>query len=444
MSIEIKQYKTMKRITLVLLTLVAAAFGTKVSAQGKYGADSAECIKYLSYYQEYYKQKNYTEALPNWRKAFKLCPPTASQNMLLNGMTLMGKEIVKTKDAQTRAAMIDTVLTLNDLRAEYYPKYAVAAYNSKGQYITQYFKNPQDVYEQLNKIIEINQENTKPSLLLLNLNAAIELYKKSAVGAEDVINTYQNAIALLDKAGNAEENAKIRSDIEGLFITSQVASCDNLIALFTPRYEADPENIDLVTNIVKMLGSTEGCQDNDLFLKAVTKMHKNEPSASSAYYLYKLHSAKDESDIAIKYFEEAVSLCADDDPVKADYLIELATYCLKNNITGKAFDYAKKAAELKPDHQGKAYYLIATIWGSTHCTGNEVESRAKYWVAVDYLQKAKAADASLTDDCNKLISAYSVYYPVASEAFMYGIQAGETYQVNCGGMRATTTVRTQK
>lgn len=434
----------MKKISLVLLTLVAAAFGTNASAQGKYGADSAECIKYLSYYQEYYKQKNYTEALPNWRKAFSLCPPTASQNMLLNGMTLMGKEIVKTKDPQVRAAMIDTVLTLNDLRAQYYPKYAVAAYNSKGQYITQYFKDPKDVYGQLSKIIEINQENTKPSLLLLNLNSAIELYKKSALGAEDVINTYQNAIALLDKAGNAEENAKIKSDIEGLFITSQVASCDNLIALFTPRLEADPDNMDLVTNIVKMLGSTDGCQNNDLFLKAVTKMYNNDPSASSAYYLYKLHSAKDESDTAIKYFEEAVSLCAEDDPVKADYLIELATYCLKNNITGKAFDYARKAAELKPDHQGKAYYLIATIWGSARCTGNEIESRAKYWVAVDYLQKAKAADASLTDDCNKLISAYSVYYPQKAEAFMYDVVDGQSYTVNCGGMRATTTVRTQK
>ncbi len=434
----------MKKISLVLLTLVAAAFGTNASAQGKYGADSAECIKYLSYYQEYYKQKNYTEALPNWRKAFSLCPPTASQNMLLNGMTLMGKEIVKTKDPQVRAAMIDTVLTLNDLRAQYYPKYAVAAYNSKGQYITMYFKDPKDVYGQLSKIIEINQENTKPSLLLLNLNSAIELYKKSALGAEDVINTYQNAIALLDKAGNAEDNANIKSDIEGLFITSQVASCDNLIALFTPRLEADPDNMDLVTNIVKMLGSTDGCQNNDLFLKAVTKMYKSDPSASSAYYLYKLHSAKDESDTAIKYFEEAVSLCAEDDPVKADYLIELATYCLKNNITGKAFDYARKAAELKPDHQGKAYYLIATIWGAARCTGNEIESRAKYWVAVDYLQKAKAADASLTDDCNKLISAYSVYYPQKAEAFMYDVVDGQSYTVNCGGMRATTTVRTQK
>ena len=434
----------MKRITPVLLTLVAATFGTKVSAQGKYGADSAECIKYLSYYQEYYKQKNYTEALPNWRKAFKLCPPTASQNMLLNGMTLLGKEIVKTKDAQTRAAMIDTVLTLNDLRAQYYPKYAVAAYNSKGQYITQYYKDPQVVYDQLNKIIEINQEKVKPSLLLLDLNSAIELYKKSAIGAEDVINTYQKAIALLDKAGNAEENAKIRSDIEGLFITSQVASCDNLIALFTPRFEADPDNMDLITNIVKMLGSTDGCQNNDLFLGAVTKMRKNEPSASSAYYLYKLHAAKDESSEAIKYFEEAVSLCTDDDPVKADYMIELATYCLKNNITGKALDYANKAASLKPDHQGKAYYLIATIWGAARCGGNEIESRAKYWVAVDYLQKAKAADDSLTEDCNKLISAYSVYYPQKAEAFMYDVVDGQSYTVNCGGMRATTTVRTQK
>ena len=434
----------MKRITLVLLTLAAATFGTKVSAQGKYGADSAECIKYLSYYQEYYKQKNYTEALPNWRKAFKLCPPTASQNMLLNGMTLLGKEIVKTKDAQTRAAMIDTVLTLNDLRAQYYPKYAVAAYNSKGQYITQSYKDPQVVYDQLNKIIEINQEKVKPSLLLLDLNSAIELYKKSAIGAEDVINTYQKAIALLDKAGNAEENAKIRSDIEGLFITSQVASCDNLIALFTPRFEADPDTMDLITNIVKMLGSTDGCQNNDLFLGAVKKMHKNEPSASSAYYLYKLHAAKDESSEAIEYFEEAVSLCADDDPVKADYMIELSTYCLKNNITGKALDYANKAASLKPDHQGKAYYLIATIWGAARCGGNEIESRAKYWVAVDYLQKAKAADASLTEDCNKLISAYSVYYPQKAEAFMYDVVDGQSYTVNCGGMRATTTVRTQK
>ncbi len=434
----------MKKITLVLLAFAMSAFGLKVSAQGKYGADSAECIKYLSYYQEYYKQKNYDEAVPSWRKAIKLCPPTASQNMLLNGMTLLGREINKTKDAAQRKAMVDSLLLLNDLRAQYYPKYAVAAMNTKGQYITQFYKDPKDIYDGLAGIIEANQEKTKPSLLLLNLNSAIELFKSEKLGAEDVINTYQNAIALLGKAEQDETVTKTKSDIEGLFITSQVASCDNLISLFTPRYEADPDNMELITNIVKMLGSTEGCQNNDLFLQAVTKMHKNEPSAASAYYLYKLHAANDEASTAIKYLEEAASFSGLDTQTASDYQLELATYALKAGMNGKAFDAARKSAELNEANQGKAYYLIGTIWGSTRCGGNEVERRANYWVAVDYLQKAKAADESLTSDCNKLIGTYSSYYPQKAEAFMYDVVDGQSYTVSCGGMRATTTVRTQR
>ena len=434
----------MKKITLVLLTLAMALIGTKVSAQGKYGADSAECIKYLSYYQEYYKQKNYDDALPSWRKAIKLCPPTASQNMLLNGMTLLGREINKTKDAARRTAIIDSLLNLNDLRAQYYPRYAVAAMNTKGQYMTQFYKDPETIYKGLGMIIAANQEQTKPSLLLHQLNSAIDLYKDNKLGAEEVINTYQNAIALIGKADQNEEVVKTKADIEGLFITSQVASCDNLIALFTPRYEADPDNIDLISGIVKMMGNTEGCQNNDLFLKAVTKMHANEPSAASAYYLYKLHAAKNDNSVAVRYLEEALGFGDLDSQTRANYQLELATFCTKNGMHGKAFDAARKAAELDPSNQGKAYYLIGTIWGSVRCGGNEVERRANYWVAVDYLQKAKAADESLTADCNRLIGSYSVYYPQKAEAFMYDVVDGQSYSVNCGGMHATTTVRTQK
>lgn len=433
----------MKKISLVLLAL-AMALGMNLSAQDKYGPNKDECIKYLSYYQEYYKQKNYEEALPNWRTAMKLCPPTASQNMLLNGMTLLSREINKTKDAAARTALVDSLLMLNDLRAEYYPNYAVAAMNTKGQYITQFYKDPKAVYEGLSKIIAVNQEKTKPSLLLLQLNSAIDMFKADKLGAEEVINTYQNAIALIGKAEQTEDVTKTKSDIEGLFITSQVASCDNLIALFTPRYEADPDNVELATNIVKMMGNTEGCQNNDLFLKAVTKMHNAEPSAASAYYLYKLHAAKDENSTAVKYLEDALKFEDLDSQTKANYQLELATFCTKNGMNGKAFEAARKAAELDPDNQGKAYYLIGTIWGSVRCGGNEVQRRANYWVAVDYLQKAKAADESLTSDCNKLIGQYSVYYPQKAEAFMYDITDGQSYTVSCGGMTATTVVRTQK
>ena len=69
---------------------------------------------------------------------------------------------------------------------------------------------------------------------------------------------------------------------------------------------------------------------------------------------------------------------------------------------------------------------------------------AKYWVATDYMNKAKAADEALADDANNYIRQYAAYYPQTAEAFMYDVTDGQSYTVSCGGMRATTTVRTQK
>ena len=54
----------MKKTLLAIAAALMFVSGTNVFAQGKYGADSAECIKYLSYYQEYYKQKNYDDKGP--------------------------------------------------------------------------------------------------------------------------------------------------------------------------------------------------------------------------------------------------------------------------------------------------------------------------------------------------------------------------------------------
>ncbi|MGI5848289.1 MAG: hypothetical protein ACOX5T_09750 [Candidatus Cryptobacteroides sp.] len=434
----------MKKIAFALFTLVLALVGTRVSAQGKFGPDSAECTKYLSYYQEYFKQQNYDAALPNWRKAYEICPPTASQNMLINGTTLMNRYIRTEKDEKIRAAMIDTVLTLQDKRAEYYPRYATTALNNKAGYIAQYFNDPQILYDEFDKIIAVTKENTKPNIFLLDLNAAIELFKAGKLDAEEVIDSYQSSLSLLDKgSADSEERAKAKTDLESLFITSQVASCENLLELFTPRFEADPEDISLITNIVKMLSSTEGCQDNDLFLNAVTKLYKSEPSYSSAYYLYRLYSSRDEPATAVKYLEEAISFGDIDTSTKSDYLFQLATYCFKNGMNLKAVDYARNAAELDSNYQGKSNYLIGTVWGSLVCGGDEVEKRAHYWVAVDYLIRARNADPSLTEDANTQIRQYSAYFPQKAEAFMYDVVDGQSYTVSCGGMQATTTVRTQ-
>ena len=297
----------MKKINYMILTVLMVLGGTNLFAQGRFGADSANCVKYLSYYQEYYKQKNYNDALPNWRKAMQLCPPTASQNMLLNGQTLFRRLISQSKNADERKSLIDSLFLLNDLRAANYPKYSVAALNNKGVDMTNYIKDDnQRLFSSLNEIIEANKEQTKPSLLLFDMNSAIALFQDGKIDAGEVINTYERNMALLDKAPadkpeDAEEGGKMRASIEDLFISSKVASCENLIALFTPRFNANPNDLDLVTNIAKMLNTAEGCTDNELYLNAVNTMYKLNPSGTSAYYLYRLYDARNNREEATKY-----------------------------------------------------------------------------------------------------------------------------------------------
>ena len=441
----------MKKIVLLISVAAMALFcSSKVSAQGKFGPDSVECIKYLSYYTEYYKQKNYDSALPNWRKAYSLCPPTSRYSMLSDGTTLLRNVLNKNKNnAEYTAKLVDSLMVIYDQRVEFWPKYAISSLNNKALDMYNYMKNdPEKLYAGLNDIVAQTKEQTRSNIFLFHLNTAIDLFRADKLGAEEVINVYENAVKYLGMATpkNDTEKRSIEKtieDVESLFITSQVASCDNLLALFGPRYEADPENLDLAKNIVRMMGITEGCTDNDLFLNAVTTMYKLEPSHTSAYYLYKLYAGRVDVDNAVKYMEEAIAAEESDAVTDAGYYYELAAFCFKNSKYAQAEAAAKKVVDLDPTMAGKTYMLLGSIWGSVPCGGNDIEQRAKYWVAVDYMNKAKAADESLAEEANNHIRQYAAYYPQTAEAFMYDFTNGQSYTVSCGGMRAATTVRTQ-
>ena len=442
----------MKKLVLLISVAAMALFcSSKVSAQGKFGPDSVECIKYLSYYTEYFKQKNYDSALPNWRKAYNLCPPTARYSLLSDGTTLLKRVIQQNqKNPIYKDQLVDSLMKIYDERIQYWPKYATSSLNNKALDMYNFMKDePKKLYEGLTDAVTKLGKNARANVYLFQINTAVDLYKDGQLDPEAVINAYETAVANIAQMTTKNDvekrsNDKVVEDIESLFITSQVASCDNLIALFTPRYEADSQNLDLAKNIVRMMSLTEGCTDNDLFLNAVTTMYNLEPSYTSAYYLYKLYAGRGDVDNAVKFMTEAINAAESDSATDAAYQFELAAFCYKNGQNAKAFAAAQQAAELDPSFSGKAYFLMGNIWGSVSCSGNDVEQRAKYWVAVDYMNKAKAADETLAEDANNYIRQYAAYYPQTAEAFMYDVTDGQSYTVSCGGMRATTTVRTQK
>ena len=433
------------------MAATALICSTSLSAQGKFGPDSAECIKYLSYYTEYYKQKNYDSALPNWRNAYKYCPPTSRYSLLSDGTTLLRRLITQNaKNPIYKDQLVDSLMTLYKQRVEFWPKYATASLNNQALDMYNYMKDePKKLYEGLTEVVTINKTNTKPNIFLFQLSTACDLYKDGLLDPEQVINTYENAVGVLSSITPKNEVegrmiTKTIEDIESLFIASQVASCENLIALFEPRFAAAPEDLNLAKNIVKMMTVTEGCTDNELFLNAVTIMYNMEPSHTSAYYLYKLYAGRNDVDNASKYMREAITFEESDTDTDAGYFYELATFLVKNGKTADAYKATTAAVELSDTYDAKCYYLMGTIWGSTVCGGDEISKRAPYWVAVDYMQKAKNADPALAEDADRMIAQYRAYFPQTAEAFMYNITDGDPYTVSCNGMRASTTVRTQK
>ena len=442
----------MKRTGFIIAMIVMTLSSTSVFAQGKYGADSANCIKYLSFYKDYFKQKSYNEALPNWREAFKRCPPTANQTMLVDGTTLMRKLISQnSKNPVYREKLVDSLMMIHDIRIANYPKYAVTARNNKGLDLANYVQNdPERLYKEYGEIIAGNKTKTKPTILLFYFDSAVELYKNGSLNEEEIIGVYEGCIELLSKmdpkdVADKEMVDDMKVKIEELFASNNIADCDKLIELYTPKFEADPQNIELAEKIVRFMSAADGCTDNALFIAAATSIHKSNPTHTSAYTLYKLNASTGKSAEAVKYLQEAIDREDSDAAQDAEYYYELAVYNFKCGNNLAAEQAAKKVIPLATTSEvkGKTYMLIGTIWGGVRCDGNDIAKRAPYWVAVDYFERAKAADPELAAEANKRINEYKKYYPLTADAFMFGVNDGETYQVSCGGFKANTTVRTQ-
>ena len=267
----------MKKFALILLTLVLAV---PAFSQGRFGKDSAECTKYLSYYQELYKQKNMAEAAPFWRKAFSLCPPTASQNMIINGQSIIRYEIGKNQKNPARyKELVDTLLTLHDVRALYFPKYAVKSQDNKAIDIINYCASDNEMqYKVLTAILENIQGNASPVVFVNQMKSCVEMYRNEKLGPDDVMNNYNKICAYLDakiESSNDPQYRDAKGTVESLLIDSNTKGTANcvhaaitfayLILLFVLAVEVEAKVVDNLLCLLRhtvLLCEREDCQFN--------------------------------------------------------------------------------------------------------------------------------------------------------------------------------------
>ena len=427
--------KVIKKIAILIIAFLAVL---SVNAQGKYGADEQKCKENLSLYREYYKQKNYADALTSWRWAYNNCPE-ASGNIYKNGPKII-KERMKV-DKENKSSYIDTLMMIFDQRIQYFGKEGYVL-GLKGYELIGVDKSrSEEGLGYLKQSLDLEGNNASVQAVYGYMRAIVNLEKSGLKSKADVLEAYAVVSEVIDfnivnESKTTKNFIKYSEKVEDLF--TPYANCDDLIALFSQKFDPSTEDISTLKRITKVLDNKK-CTNSDLFFNASSRLHELDPSAASADQMSKMSILKGKSSDAISFAKDAVELESDVSK-KAKYYLGLADAYRSVGSFASARSAVYSALELR-NGWGEAYMNLGNIYvaGAKSC-GNDFDNSTVYWVAVDAFKKARS-DEETKERASKSINTYSKYFPTKENCFFNGITAGSKHTVACW-INKTTTVRT--
>ncbi len=436
--------KTLKKAsTSILVGLTLFLFTAQAQdSSADYGEDSVACLSSLSTMSEFMKIDLYDMAIPAWREILANCP-AASKNTYIYGVKIVKHMLENAKTEQREKELVDTLMLLYDYRIKYFNDRGDLL-GRKGIDLIRYNRNAvEEAYGYLQESIELEGKNSSSAVLVTYMQLTSIMYKMGELQGQDVIDNYLLVTETIDQSLNGKQptgnTLKALEGIENIFATSGAATCEALEEIFRPKFEENPDDVELLKKTLKLLENS-GCDETALFTDASVKLFEIEPSATSAYYIAKQYLKKSNYEEASKYYLEATQM--EEDPEKlADYYYELALVKSKLNDPVQARTFALKAIENR-ENWGAPYILIGNLYAAAAptCGENDFEKNAVYWAVVDKYAKAKSVDPSVAAEAQDLISKYAQYYPNKENAFFYDYTEGKTYRIGCW-INESTTVR---
>ncbi len=446
--------KKNKKILLVLTLTFFTGFLSTAYAQPDiynnpdYGVDSAsrmECANNLSTMSEFMKIDLFDYALPSWKAVFNNCPKS-SKNIYLYGVKIYRYKLDNEKDDERIKELLDTLMLIYDRRIENFGQ-AGLVLGRKGIDMLRYDRSSiEAVYGILGESIDISKEHAEEAVIVTFMQSCMALFKANRIEAQDVIDNYLLTTEILNniiKSGKGRGRTEVAlTNVEALFADSGAGGCEDLISIFTPKFEADPGNLELLKKITSLL-SGRNCEDSELFAHTSEKLYSLEPSSTAAFNLARLFLKREKYNKSLDYYQKAID--TEENPEeKAQYCYQKAVLLLnKYDRYSDSRSYAQQAISLK-GNWGAPYILIGNTYAASSktCGENDFEKAAVFLAAVDKFIKAKSVDASVADEANELIKRYEAYFPNVENAFFYGFQEGQAYTVGCW-INESTTIRTR-
>lgn len=451
----------------MIISTIAVGQGNQMkipTSEFKYGNDSVKCVENLSLYRESFKQwkgSNYNNpsvdhAYKYWKLVFANCP-SASENIYLDGVKMLDYFISQTKDPKRKRTLIDSMMLVYDTRIELFPLHYQTGEPQKGTILARkgvdlYQIDPAqyiEVYNILKESITLDGPQTSAPAYVYYFRAATKMAQKGELDTATVVDIYDQLSEYIDlnlknaKAVNNEGEVAVYTSIQGNIESTfePFATCQDLVKIYQLKFDKTPNDIDLLKKITKVLEKGR-CQEEPLFFSATVNLYKLEPSPESAYLIGKLYLKQDRYTEAIPYMEDATKM-EDTDKVADAYIFLAQAYKALGNFS-KARSVALKGIDLRSGW-GEPYIFIGDLYAisANDCGDNDLTKKVAYWAAVDKYYKAKQVDPSLTEEADKRIRTYSVYFPPAEVLFFYNMNEGDSYTVGCW-INETTTVRAAK
>ena len=486
------------KYTIIILILYIPILKSQCSPEidPVFACDTLQTKQLKSNYTEYYKQAKETKRIETYKDAYQDWKwlldnaPKSTKNLYINGPKILKALIEKEEDEAEKNRLIDLLISVYDIRLDYYPEKEGYVRALQGKDMYKYRSSTVEDLKKcravLQKSFQVDGLNSTATTITYYFNVSLNLYTKDVLKKQDLMALFSDVSEVVDyrevsisqdiytftadstkilSSKEKKDLSKLEAELNRIAKAKKsinknfekiITSCDQLISLYegfnrfkfeqvynrkTEKYQHEYKEFissgDSIKDL-KWLNRTaevfikKGCMDNDFYLQVVSLLYEMNPTAESAFKMGQRKYAKKSYSEAISYFEDAYTQELDDNIKRSKYAYYTAAAAARVKNTRKARSYALKAANLRKNW-GAPYILIGKLYAqsSAKCGDNPATKKAGYWAAIEKFQVAKKIDKSAEREANKLIGEYGKLVPTLS---VWKDNVGDpkkTYTINC-------------
>jgi len=391
------------------------------------------------------KAKNYDDAVPLLSALVKNCPKY-NANLYAYGEEAIVNKLQLTRADKDKKALNQELIALYDAQEKNFPNTGAAV--KKAMLLNDAkLGTDAEVYKLLNAAFTAAPATfTEYTSLQLYFNQYLKAYETGTTGItqEQFIAKFGDVLAQVAavKMTVAEKRAAINAKLQNEAITteekhylnntatiektldavatnitkasSKYLNCEKLEQYYAGNFEKNQANTGWLQGMVSVMYLSK-CYKSNVLYNGALALNTIKPGYESANRLGYLSQKRNALPDAIKYYDQAAELQQNPE-LKANLYNDIVSlYRVTNKAEAKK--YALKSAAVNPK-SGKPYLLLASLYtsASKECNLSDFESKALYFVAIETLKKAEAADEKIKATVTTLTEEYTKNLPTKKEA----------------------------